>query len=280
MNIIDITDDNIAEYADYLIPDIVENIERDYFRGLLAVAQKDRQPAATMIWEYKHFEDEDEETESSILWFSINDEAVGNMIIDAYIKKSESEGAKRSFYRLPLGLKKEINVLEAAGFTAEEKESPVRKVTLRELSRLPIINGSIPRYIVPISSLTIEQFRKGILKCASDKRKGLLEDLEFLPMNWYDKDVSSCVLTENGINGFLLVNHTASGRIVVDLLLAYEPEAGQNLIHMMNLSLKKALKKYSKDTIVKLVIHNEVSEALIKKLFPNKRGKMCIMGER
>ncbi len=159
-------------------------------------------------------------------------------------------------------------------------EEDSEEMTLEELSVLSVIKGIVPKYILPVCRLTINLFRRGIAKCVSDNRKGILEDLEFLPINWYDTDVSCCVYNGGSVNGFLLVNKTATGKIVVDLFFAYEPEAGKNLLYMINFSVRKALKKYPKDTVVKLVIHNEISAALVKKLFPRKHGKICIMGER
>ncbi len=146
-------------------------------------------------------------------------------------------------------------------------EEDSEEVTLEELSVLSVIKGIVPKYILPVCRLTINLFRRGIAKCVSDNRKGIIEDLEFLPINWYDTDVSCCVYNGGSVNGFLLVNKTATGKIVVDLFFAYEPEAGKNLLYMINFSVRVALKKYPKDTVVKLVIHNEISAALVKKYF-------------
>ncbi len=280
MNIIDITEDNIDEYTGYIDPDMEENIGRDYFRGLLVLDEKDEQPVAALIWEYINLEEEDEDTESRIVWIRMDNKAAGEILMDAYTRETANEDVKRSFYKLPVKLKNEFSLLENAGFSAKETENTVINVTLSELSKLPMVKGSAPEYIMPINEVAISQFRKGIAKCAADKRKGILDDLEFLPMNWFDMDVSCCVNINDKVSGFLLVNKTASEKIIVDLFFAYEPDAGSNLLHMMNYSVNTALAKYPGDTIVKLHIHNEMSTALVKKLFPNKKGKPCMVGER
>ena len=279
METIRITEDNIDEYEDVIDADAAENIGREYFRGIAIQKDEDSEPEATLIWEYKNLE-EDTDTEAEITWCSIKNQKIGKELFDAYTAEIEDCETARSFYELPCGEELLKKTISGAGFTAEEVESRDVIVTVGELATNPIVKRKTPPYITGIGELMVRQFRKGITNCVFHGRRGLLEDLEFLPMSWYDEDVSCCVQTDGKVNGFLLVNKTANGDLVVDFLFALEPDARVNLVHMIRYAINAAVEKYPEDTKVILRRHNEMTRALIEKLFPGKTGETVLAGER
>ena len=67
---------------------------------------------------------------------------------------------------------------------------------------------------------------------------------------------------------------------MVDFLFALEPDARVNLIYMIRYAINMAVEKYPEDTRVVLRRHNEMTRALVEKLFPGKKGETVLAGER
>ena len=61
MEIIELTEDNVEEYSEYLGPDKAENIGREYYRGIVVINEK-KVPESAAIWELLHLEDEEKDT--------------------------------------------------------------------------------------------------------------------------------------------------------------------------------------------------------------------------
>ena len=279
METIRITEDNLDDYEDLIDVDAAENIGREYYRGIAVHKDPYDPPEGVLVWEYKGLEDE-KDTESEITWCHVKDQKSGKELFAAYTEEIREAEATKSFYELAESEDSVKKALSSAGFTAREQESRDIVVTVQELADHSIAKKKIPPYITGIGELMVRQFRKGITNCVFHGRKGLLEDLEFLPMSWYDEDVSCCVQTDGKVNGFLLVNKTANGMLVVDFLFALEPDARINLIHMIRFSINAAAEKYPGDTKVVLRRHNDMTKALIEKLFPDKKGETVLAGER
>ena len=111
-------------------------------------------------------------------------------------------------------------------------------------------------------------------------RYGLLDDLPFLPMNWFDTELSSCVITDGAINGLLLVRRITEGLYRVELLFAMQPDANINLLNLMRYTIRAAMKNRSADDVVILRRHSASTVALVKKLFPGRKGDEIIRGEK
>ncbi len=279
METVRITEDNIDEYEDIIDPDVAENIGREYFRGIAVHKDVDEDPEAVLVWEYKNLE-ESRDTEAEITWCKVSNEQSGQKLLEEYTAEAAESEVVKSFYELPAGDEDARKCLTEAGFNETEKEGRDIMVTVEELSELSFVKKRIPPYVTAISELMVRQFRKGITNCVFSGRRGLLEDLEFLPMSWYDEDVSCCVQTDGKVNGFLLVNKTASGNLVIDFLFARDPDARINLVYMIRFAVNAASEKYPPETKVILRRHNEETWALVDKLFPNKKGINVCYGER
>jgi hypothetical protein len=111
-------------------------------------------------------------------------------------------------------------------------------------------------------------------------RKGLLEDLAYLPINWFEMDVSSYSEADEKVNGFLLVRKNPSGTLQVKLFIAAGPDYLINLVSMVRFSVQKAYEIYPPDTKIIIKRHNDQTRAFVGKLFPTVKGETAIMGER
>ena len=274
-----ITLDNIEEYEILLDADAVKNIERKYYCGLAVKEDNGEKTEAAIIWEYKHMDDEKDIEARIYDIYAINKKSA-KILMEAYTEEIKKNDVKKSFLEHVADDELIRDVLKASGFVTEEKENRNLTVTLKELAVNPVAKKEAPQYIAPITDLMVRQYQKGIKKCIQYGRKGLLEDLEFLPMSWFDEDISCCVQIDGKVNGFLLVNKSSDGYLVVDLLYACEPDSGINLLYMISYSINAALKLYPDDTKVLLRRHNDVTKSILKKLFPGKKGDTILIAER
>ena len=274
-----INEDNIEEYSELLDPDTARNISREYFSGL-ALHKEETEPAqSAIVWELKNTED-DIETEAELEYIRLEDEKAGELLLKSFKEEISDGNVKRSYFELESFDDPVEKATSAGGYAPGKKESKNIVVSLEELANLSIMKKPTASYVTAINELMVRQYRKGITNCLFHGRKGLLEDLAFLPMSWFDQDVSSCVQTDGRATGFLLVHKTESDRLVVDLLFAMEPDAKLNLLQMIRYSVNAAMEKYPADTEVILKRHNDMSVALINKLFPDKKGVEVLAGKR
>ncbi len=274
-----INEDNVEEYSELLDPDTARNISREYYSGLALHNAGDVPAKSAIVWELKNTED-DIETEAEMEYIRLEDKKEGELLLKYFKEEVLNGDVKRSYFELESFDDSVEKATEAEGYAPEKKESRNIVVSLEELANLSIIKKPGVSYVTAINELMVRQYRKGITNCLFHGRKGLLEDLAFLPMSWFDQDVSSCVQTDGRATGFLLVHKTESDRLVVDLLFAMEPDSKLNLLQMIRYSVNAAMEKYPADTEIMLKRHNDMSEALINKLFPNKKGVEVLAGKR
>ena len=279
MDIRKINEDNIEEYAELLDAETALNITREYFSGLALHKAKGGPAQSAIVWELKNTEEEID-TEAELEYVRLEDEAAGKLLFESFKEEISESDVKRSFFELEDFDKQSEKTTADEGFSPEKKESRNIVVTLEELMNLNIIKKPTAPYVTAINELMVRQFRKGIANCLFHGRKGLLEDLAFLPMSWFEQDVSSCVQTDGKATGFLLVHKTESDKLVVELLFAMEPDATINLLQMIRYSVNAAAEKYPPETEVILKRHDGNSKALINKLFPDKKGAEALAGER
>jgi hypothetical protein len=146
-------------------------------------------------------------------------------------------------------------------------------VSARELSELPFAKRSTPDYIMSLDDVSERQFKRGIGNCILQKRMGLIEDPMNISKDDFEGEVSSCIITDSRISGFLLTHAESEGLLMVDLLFSSGPEAQSDLLKLMIFSIRSFCDNYPEDAGVILRPHNEATEKLISKLFPEKIRK-------
>ena len=118
------------------------------------------------------------------------------------------------------------------------------------------------------------------MESAFHDRYGLLDDMTWLSVDRYDKDLSSCVLTDGRVSGLLLVTETAVGVYTVELLFALQPDREKHMLNMMRHSVRTAKNVLGEEDRVLLSRHSKGSEKLINSLFPGKHGEAVLRGEK
>ena len=278
MNYHKITGDNLEEYTDLLPPDIAECIGREYFRAIaLGETGENR---SVLVYELKNADEEEEATTAELLWLHNSGDRPAGELLEAYKEAAAEEEVTRTAYEFA-GCDEELKqALEAAGFTAEERESRDLVVSLEEIAALPVARGRVPSYITSLEGLMVRQYRRGIMDSLFHKKRGVYEDLASLPMTFFDIQVSGCVLADGRTNGFLLVHALPSGQLIVGYMCAFEPDMKVNMAMMIRRSIQAAAVKYPADTRVILRRYNEATANLTAKLFPDKKGAVVLAGER
>ncbi len=282
MSIIRLNEENAHFYEDYIGCDMCQELERKYFRGIVALDEHDERPSGGIIFELHGLEEDGKDILSRIEWFREDAPGFGKMVLDEYSRMMREEGVSKSEFAIPVDKERpEKNLLKEAGFTAKLYEGDDIFVTMEQMVRMPIVKKKLDTsMVVPLEELTVRQFRKAVSKCIDMGRKGLLEDFEYLSMRWFDTHVSSCVIKDGEIAGLLLFRQSASGMLSVKLIAGFGQGAQLNIAAMMKASIERAAGIYPPDTQVVLRRHTDATILLTEKLFPTTIGYPVYRGER
>ncbi|MCR5774007.1 MAG: hypothetical protein K6G42_02865 [Lachnospiraceae bacterium] len=280
MSVIEITEENSFQYEGQVPRNFLNDLGRRYHRGMACEAGSIDTPPTMIFWKIINLEDDNVPTEAEILCFTAEDESEGEELLAAFFQETESDGAERVTFELESLSPTEEKLLSGAGFEITEEESRDIRVTIEELSALGFNQREkyLPDYIKCLSELSDRQFKAGIMECAFHGMYGLSDDLPFLSMTHYDPYISSCIITDDKVNGFILVNKVMSGEFIVELLFCMPPDASRNLLNMMRFSIREAMELCDMDDTVILRRHNKATYELVKRLFPDKKGDGVLKG--
>ncbi len=269
MEIIEIDKKNVDDIGYMIPPDVSENIGRQWYRGLVS-----DNASAGIVWEYKNANDDEADTTSEIVWASGDDKEVLEALLASYHINIMSESAVRSDFEMSKDSRNETlkSALYEDRFKIENLESRDIYVTVGDFSRLKLKKNKTPFYIRPLEEVEYRKFKNGVIDCVFEGKKGLLEDLAWISPDWFDEEISSCVVMDEIVKGFLLIHRTATGILIVELLFSSGIEPRKYLLEMIKFSIRAAIKKYPPDTKILLRRHNSAVQMLVKKMFPDKKG--------
>ncbi len=280
MSVFEISEENLEEFENILGIDITDDMNREFYRGYGA-RDDDGNINGALVYEVKDLDDDDRDTVSRLLFIKAdNEETYADLhkiykeegVVDEYIAETFYEFEDEEM----------ASVCEKEGFLQTQKESEIIRIKLKDAVNFDFIKKikKIPDYIVKLEKLSVTQYRAGIKNCVFSGQSGILEDLSYLPMGWFDTGISSCTITDDEVNGFFFLRKTPSGVIVPVLLYAYGTDAVKNLALMIANSVKEAEKRYPPDTEIVICRTRKQSAALAKKLLPGIKGKPAFFGER
>ena len=277
MNIKEIMEDNIEEYSSIISEDVAENMERMYYRGL-ACHDDDGGVQSAMIWELRSVE-KDGDTEACIESVYADDLGSLEDLLKEYHDQAVDEEVVRSFFEIT-ALDKEVgDALGGLGFDISSVEGSDVMLTVSELAAIPLMKKKPPSYIKSIAELDIKSYHQGIMKILFKNDVSAMEDLSYIPKNWFEQDVSCYVITDNKVNGFLLVHKFPSGILRPVLYCATGPDSVKDLAYMMIYSIGRAAEKHP-DSKVLIRRRNDKVKAMVNKLFPGKKGEPAMSGKR
>ena len=107
-----------------------------------------------------------------------------------------------------------------------------------------------------------------------------MEDLGYLPMSWFECNVSSCSMADDKVDGVLLIRRLPSQTLEPCLFTAFGIDYQKNLGIIMLSSVQKVVEQYPEDTKVVIRRHSKDVKKLTDKLFPGKKGEEVYIGKR
>ena len=272
-----ITSDNLHLFRDDLDDVSVSDLSRYFFRGLAALT--DEHPCGVLVYELKHYEEQDD-TEAEITYLSIRDEEAGRRLLAEFMSEAEKDSVKRVYFEFEELSELEKDVLRSAGFLMESREGTGILLTLEELRSISVLSKKPKGYIQSVKSLSNKQLRLAFNSCLFRNRKGTLEDFGMLPIDWFERDISSCVVSDGRVTGLFLMHLRGDNCLSLDLLYAADVEYQADLLYMLRFSLAAALKKYPAKTKAFVWRHNKEVWNLAGKLLPGRSGRTVLAGEK
>lgn len=278
MRIIEISDENVEDFLPLLGEDLAEDIKRIYFGGF-GVMEGEDEAAGACVFELLHSESEEDTVGRICFLQSASDEAA-DFLVDYYSHTSVPEDEiVESIYEVPR--EGDAAAMVRAGFSSEKKESDTISVTLADLHETAVgRKRKIPPYVSSIEELSVLEFRKAVKDILFKGHTPAMEDIAFLPKDWFDNGISTCVRSGDRICGLFLVRRTPSGTLLPALLSAYGPEYKRNLGYMISYSIQTALTLYPPGTKVHIARTSDAARALTKKLLPGSSGAEIFFGRR
>lgn len=278
MDIIEISEENMDAFLPLLGEDLSEDLKRVYYSGIGAL-DEGGQAAGAFVYELLNAES-GEDIRGRICLMKAENKEVADSLMAYYSRTCVKEGGIiESFYELESG--EDAKTLAESGFSMEKKEADTIAITLKELKET--IFGekkTLPEYVATIEDLSVLQFRDAAKKMMAKGHKGILEDMPFLPKNWFDNKVSSCILSEEKIPGLFLIRRAPSGTLIPVLLAAYGKMFQKNLMHMIRHSVQAALELYPPETPIQISKKNAAARGLTDTLFPGRTGEEIFFGTR
>ncbi len=280
MDITEITAEDIERLEADVDIDALENIGRKYFRGLAAFDEGVY--CGAIIWELKYVDDIYNSTESRIDYFDAKDKEAADTLLEYYTRTTTDDDIEKSFFELP-GVAEGVvyEALKEGGFDVKEVEGTNVTVDVKQFAGLPLIKDkNIPARINALSALSQRTFRRGIVDFMFHIQREVPEDLDELPMEWYESDISCYDETDGDVSGYFLIHKTKSGKLRTELLADWGPESQTTLLHLIRFATIRGCESYPETTEVIIRRHDDSTYKMVKYFFPNAVGKPSIAGER
>lgn len=278
MGFTEITTDNCDDFEEFLGEDICVEMERSFFRGIGAEDDSGN-PVGAMIYELINSESV-EDTTSRILVLAGESEEIKKGLLAEYRVRIAEDDVTESFYEFRDPALAAL--MKADGFSGQEEEAQDLAVTVSDIRKMAdaLKLKNLPPYIRSIAEISPLQYRAFVKNCLFKDHHGLLEDLAYLPKNFFETELSGCSLTDEEVHGAFLIRKMPSGKLMPLLYTAFGPDYKKDLLFMLAYCARKTPEKYPEDTIVLIRRHNDTVRNLTKKFFPEMRGDTIYTGSR
>lgn len=278
MDIIEISEDNLDIFSPLLGEDLSEDVKRIYFYGIGAIDEDERVLGA-LVFELLNSESE-EDTKSRICFLKSESAEISENLLNYYFDNSvEGDEIVESIFKT--SDEADEKTLTEAGFSFSKEEDEKLTVTLSELSASKIgKKKQIPEYVGSIDELSILEFRNAVKETLFKGHTGILEDIPYLPMNWFENSISACTRSGDTVTGLFLIRKSPSGILTPVLLFAMGPESRTNLLFMLRYSLQQAFSLYPPDTVVEINRKDPSIRALTDNILPGRKGNEVFFGTR
>ena len=278
MEIVSINSENLMDFSAYMDEDMQEDLKRTFFHGIGALDEGGA-PVGALVYELKNVETE-KDTQSRIRLLKCESDRALTLLLEEYHRAVSDENVAESYYESPDPYM--ADRLEANGFSKESAEALDIVVTIADIKKLiaTVKVTKLPDYILPLSDIFVQQYRAFIKKCLSKGSFGLVDDLAYLSMGWFEEDISSCSVADDKVDGILLMKKVPSGLLYVLLYISYGPQYQKNLALMMIHTALRIVENYPEDTRIVIRRHNDAVKKITERLFAGSKGEQVYKGER
>ncbi len=276
MNIVKISAKTGADYEPLASSDMFENLERRCYRGLIAYDNEEKAQGA-LIW--KLVSQKHGETGEEIAFFKTESQEAARQLWDTHEVQIRREGVTSSFIEMEEMPKDIKDILSNAGFKLARTESRDLLLTMKEVRDAKIPGVSLTSDITSLKNLSEGGYWNATSLCVYHDMLGLVEDLEDLGMEWFDPDVSCCKFSDKWITGMFLLHQRPSGTLMPVLLFSGS-QSKKILPQLLLFARNAALEKYDDCTKIIIRRHTTLTRELSSYLFPRKKGKLTVVGER
>ncbi len=275
----DITDATDEEYEGILDEEMIQNLDREYFRGIAAF-DRDDVVKGVLIWCKKNV-DSDEDIWGNIDTVKVIEKDCLSYLASEYVKIADGEDYVKTVFEFRNPDKETIEAFKDNGFEIEEKESDDVIVTLADVEALKNLNKkTVKNDVLPINDIDMLQFRKAVSNCVFKGKYGIEEDISMLPKKWFVGDISGCIMKDALVTGLFLVHEVKGGELRPELMAYLGDDAEKHILEMMRFSAGAALLKYDREKEVVIKRHNKEVATMLNYLFPGKKGTTVTYGER
>lgn len=156
----------------------------------------------------------------------------------------------------------------------EGDEEFLPKLTTWELTAGEVANSSLVgpektfRDAIPLSRISLPVLgaciRQGLKQ---HSYSGFSGDLYSLPVDWFDMELSSCVLSDGKVRGIFLVHKSSDSEYLVEYLFDLQAGSQMQLMQMLRRSATVFAREYAPDTKMKIVSKRVVVKKLLEHLF-------------
>ncbi len=185
MEIVAITTDNAEEFSEYLDEDMQENLDRVFYKGIGAL-DDGGSPAGALVYELKNSESEDD-TRSRIRVFNSAGGEAEKLLMEEYGRAVDEEEVEESFYES--GDEPMSHMLNENGFSLEVSEGLDIVITIEDIKAISklVKNRKFPAHIKTLTDISVLQYRSFVKTCLFKGRRGLLDDLAYLSIYWFER---------------------------------------------------------------------------------------------
>ncbi len=273
MNFIDITTDNIKSFWPSAEKRIIDDIACGRF---LAIGAEDEKSAKGLIV-YTVRSTEDAEGNTGVLYYLSGDETTVKALLDEYKRRCYRFTIRRTL--VEISDKKVADILEDYGFDMEEGESIDLVLSMKDLKSItPFQELEIPDVICPLSSVSPIEFRCFLQEYSQTEEEGPLYDIESTPMDWYDTDVSSVSVNDEGIDGAFLVRFDGENTIVTELLAGFGDKFAKKIPYLLACSATNAIYTHTSDIRIIIRRRNKTVAKITDKILSGMKGQKAYHG--
>ena len=278
MEMISITNENAIDFADYISEDIQSFLGREFFRGI-GIVENYSDAVGALVYELMDY-DSEKDVKSHIYSLGVKSDKATDFIMSEYQKHAGEEEVVQSIYESED--KDTDNRFVSHGFVSDKAESPELVICVGELEKILKSAGkrNLPPYIHTLKDVSRLQYREFLKKLLIHRQFGILEDLSYLPMSWFEAEASVCSVADNKIDGIFLIHALPSGTLLPCVFTAFGPDSKKNLGFLLLAAMQRAVQLYEDDTKIVIRRHDDKVKSLTDKLFPDKKGNQVFIGKR